>query len=392
MKIAFIANGKLPVPASQGGAVETLIQILINNNEKNHKHDITVYTSYDAKSKEMSKKYKFTKFIFIETNDIEYKIGKVLRYIINRIPRIYIGNKFVNRLEKKIEFYREEYDYVIVENSPEYGLKLKKYFSQNLILHLHNDFLNKNKYLSYKILNSYKKIFTLSNYINSRVQEIDTSFKNIYTVYNGIDFEKFNRECNIDELRKKYNINEEDFVFLYTGRIVPEKGVKELILAFNKISNSNKLKLLIVGDISCKNNKNKKYINEIKNIAKLHSHNIIFAGYVDYENIQKYYYLANVGVIPSIWEEPFALTVIENLASGNPVIVSKSGGMPEIVNDKCAIIVNKDENYIDNLAKELVNIIEMARNDEVCNLARKQAEKFNSEKYVLKFNECLEKV
>jgi hypothetical protein len=73
------------------------------------------------------------------------------------------------------------------------------------------------------------------------------------------------------------------------------------------------------------------------------------------------------------------------------VIVSKSGGMPEIVNDKCAIIVEKEKNYVDNLSRELLNIMSIAEDKETSLLAKKQAYKFNSEKYFLRFNECLKK-
>jgi glycosyltransferase involved in cell wall biosynthesis len=271
MKIAFIANGKLPIPASQGGAVETLIQILLDHNEKKHKHDITVYTSYNDTSIEMSKKYKFSKFVLIETKDKWFKIGRIFRYIINRIPYVYIGNEFVHRVKKTIKLSKEKYDFVIIENSPEYALILKEHFQNNLVLHLHNDFLNKDKFLSHKILNSYNKVFTLSDYVNYRVQEIDYSFKKIYTVHNGIEIDKFNKAYDVIKLRSKYNIDKDDFVFLYTGRIVPEKGVKELILAFCKICSTPKMKLLIVGDMHSSNIKLKKYINEIKSIRDMHS-------------------------------------------------------------------------------------------------------------------------
>ena len=71
-------------------------------------------------------------------------------------------------------------------------------------------------------------------------------------LYNGIDTEKFNVNIDIEKERKKFNIKKEDRVFLYTGRIVKEKGIKELVLAFNKIKNKN-YKLIIVGKIDNKN-------------------------------------------------------------------------------------------------------------------------------------------
>lgn len=344
MKILIISPGKLPVPAVNGGAVENLIQQLIDINEKNYKYDYTLISIYDSKALEVSKKYKYTKFQFIYCNDVVYKISRIIRYIINRIPNIYIGNAYIHRVKKLIDDKINDYDYILIENSPEYGLILE---SKRLILHMHNDFLNKDVDMAKKILNKYGKVLSLSKYINSRIKEIDKNYKNVYTLYNGIDTKKFDLKKDM-EILKKHNLNDNDFIFLYTGRIVPEKGVFELIKAFKKIENDN-MKLVVVGDLINK----KSYINKIR---KEKTKNIIFTGKVDYTDIPKYYSIANVGIVPSIWEEPFALTVVEHMASGHPVIITKSGAMPELVTKEVSIIVNKDDNTINNLAEAMYHI------------------------------------
>jgi glycosyltransferase involved in cell wall biosynthesis len=58
--------------------------------------------------------------------------------------------------------------------------------------------------------------------------------------------------------------------------------------------------------------------------------------------------MADIAVVPSKWEEPFGLTVVEAMAAGLPLITTQSGGIPEICN-KTAIIVER-ENLVDNLA------------------------------------------
>ena len=58
MNLLIISNGDLPIPTSQGGAVETLIQTIIDANEKEKQHEITIYTPCDNKSREMAKSYK----------------------------------------------------------------------------------------------------------------------------------------------------------------------------------------------------------------------------------------------------------------------------------------------------------------------------------------------
>ena len=387
MKLLIITPGKLPVPATSGGAVETLIQILIDKNEKDKKHDITVVSVYTEEAKIESQKYKNTKFNFIDIDDKLYRISRLCRYIINRIPYIYIGNAFINRVYKFLKNNKEKYDYVIIENAPQYSLILKKLYKDNLIFHSHNDFLNNKVNMSKKILNSYNKVFSLSNYINERIGQIDEKYKKIYTLYNGVDTNKFDIQEDTN-LRKKLGIKKDEFIYLYTGRIVKEKGVKELIESFNKIKDNNS-KLIVVGDLKGDIYTSKKYIKEILNSSK-NNKNIIFTGKVKYKDIPKYYKISNIGIIPSVWEEPFALTVIEHMAVGNPVIVSNSGAIPELVNKKCAIIVDKNHNYVDNLHRALVeiknNYSHYNHNDII-----EQANKFNSDKYWSTFNKLLNK-
>ena len=167
-----------------------------------------------------------------------------------------------------------------------------------------------------------------------------------------MDIEKFQKfdKNKIKNIRDKYGIQDNDYVYLYSGRLVPEKGVKELITAFNMLNDKN-IKLLIIGSFGYGKNSKSDYLHDLSELSK-NNKKVVFTGYIDYREISNYYHIANVGIIPSTWEEPFALTVIENLASGHPVIITDSGAMPEIVNDKCALIIKKTD-IINELYKAL---------------------------------------
>ena len=189
----------------------------------------------------------------------------------------------------------------------------------------------------------------------------------------------------IQEIKKKLKLSQDDIVILFTGRLVEEKGIKELIQAFNKLNN-DKLKLIITGDINPRNYKLKMFVHELKKISNKNK-NIIFTGYINYHKIPLYYNIADVGVIPSIWEEPFALTVIEHLAAGHPVIVSNSGAMPELVNNNVAIVVNKSFNFVNNLSEALLKVKSNTTNNKrLCIL---QAKKFDKSNYINRFIELL---
>ena len=384
MNILIISAGVLPMPPVNGGAVENLINMFLEENEKDHKYNITLYSIFNKKAEIESQKYKSTEFKFITQNSIFYKIQKVLRRSINFLPNVYIGNAYIHEIIKQENF--EKYDCIIIENVPEYVLPISKKTNRKIILHLHNDRLNINTKNALKIVQKCYKILVLSNFVGDRVKGISSNYATkVHTLYNGIDTKRFGKEKyknEIVKLKNKYNIPIDNKVILYTGRIVPEKGVKELVQAFSNLTLDN-VKLVIAGSSDYGENKESNYISEIKNIA---NKNVIFTGYVDYKDIPSLYGIADLGVIPSIWEEPFALTVIEHMATGNPVIIANSGGMKELVNSECAIVVNKGKDFEKDLSIAIENII--TNSEKLIKMgkeARKQSEKFTKEIYVNRF-------
>lgn len=385
-KIAFISSGYLPLPSVKGGAVETLIDTLLTSSKITDKYQIDAYSIYEKNAYIEASKQKKINYIYIKPSCL---INKVYRYLINKYTNNYIGNDYISKIIKKYKKKLKNYDYVIIENKPEFGLILRKYVKGKLIFHSHNDFLNENTKHAKNILKVYDQIYALSKYICNRICKIDEKIAKgkVKLLYNGIDTEKFRNanENNVKNIKKKLKISSNDIVVLYTGRLVREKGIKELIQAFN-IINNNKFKLVIIGSIKSGINKGSKFINELKNISKKNK-NIIFTGYIDYKEIPDYYAIADIGIIPSTWEEPFALTVIEHLSSGHPVIISNSGAMPELINDKVAQIVEKDSNFINNLSNKIINVKKnTSKTKELC---QSQAQKFDKNNYINMFIKLL---
>ena len=251
MKLLIINYMALPVPPVKGGAVEYLVDAFLRDNEKNHFHDIVVYSIYDAAAQEESKNYNYTEFKFVKIDRAADKISRIARHLINRLPNVYIGNAYISKVVRR-ERDLNQYDAVIIENAPEFGLKIPKTFKNRLILHLHNDYLNSNSKQARKIFNRYDEIYTISNSLGACVQTIERSNK-VKTLYNGIDLDRFAPRRDMRaHMRQKYNIAADDFVFMYCGRIVPDKGVLELAEAFGSIKD-DKVKLFIVGGIGYSN-------------------------------------------------------------------------------------------------------------------------------------------
>ena len=178
---------------------------------------------------------------------------------------------------------------------------------------------------------------------------------NVVVLYNGIDEEQFKKEMNenqINEIRNKYGLYQDDFVICYTGRFVPEKGVKEVIEAYSKLSEYKNIVLLIIGSSWFGSNIETDYISEVRKISSNCSNRIIFTGYIDNHEVAEIESVSDIAILPSLWNDPLPLTIIEAMACGLPVITTNTGGIPEMCTNDTGVILQNDS--------ELVKSIEIA--------------------------------
>ena len=154
---------------------------------------------------------------------------------------------------------------------------------------------------------------------------------------NGINTAYFNQDQISKEkvlnLKKQLNISENDFVYIFVGRLVKDKGINELVSAFREISLESdadingarlKPKLLLVGPLEQHLNPLKpETLEEIRNNT-----GIISVGFQ--EEVRPYFALSNVLVFPS-YREGFPNVVLQSLAMELPAIVSDINGCNEII-------------------------------------------------------------
>lgn len=146
---------------------------------------------------------------------------------------------------------------------------------------------------------------------------------------NGIDLSYFDPSLFSLEYRKakrkEMGIREDDFVFLFVGRLVRDKGVNELIASFQKMDNAN-VKLLLVGCYESDLSPLKpETIEEIKN-----NPNIIEVGWQT--DVRPYFVMADIFILPS-YREGFPNVVMEAGAMGLFSIVTDINGSNEIIVD-----------------------------------------------------------
>lgn len=194
--------------------------------------------------------------------------------------------------------------------------------------------------------------------MKSRVETIQGVDSNkIQVLCNATDLELFSKQIADEEresIRSELGIKKEESLIIYTGRLCEDKGVVQLLCAFENICKRyDTVKLLIVGSVSYGKTTSDSYTDRIRDFIAKYPDKIVTTGFVPYEQIYKYYSIADIHVIPSMWEEPFGLVAIEGMAVGLPIISTDSGGLVEIFDDDCAIIVKRS-----NIVSELENAIE----------------------------------
>ena len=141
---------------------------------------------------------------------------------------------------------------------------------------------------------------------------------------NGVDTENvFNptliQDKRLTDLREKYGIQSSDFVIGYSGRLVKDKGIIELVSAFERLKNAERCKLLLVGMFEERD----ALPDEIKNHI-LNDNRIIYTGFIN-GGMEYYYSLMNVYVLPS-YREGFPTGVLEAQAMEIPVITTRVTG------------------------------------------------------------------
>ena len=112
--------------------------------------------------------------------------------------------------------------------------------------------------------------------------------------------------------------------FMYLGRLSPEKGVATLLEAWKHV----KAKLLVIGDGS-----------EASRLRAAAPPNVEFRRTVDPDAVPVLMSRARAVLSPSISHEGAGKVVLEAYAAGVPVLVSRAGGLPEVVDDELTGLV-----------------------------------------------------
>lgn len=121
-------------------------------------------------------------------------------------------------------------------------------------------------------------------------------------------------------------------VVLFVGRLIPEKGVHTLLKAVPKVVRHRPdVLFVIVGGAFYNRPGETKYVRQLKELASSWPDHIVFRPFTPYPRVADWFNIADIVAVPSGQEEAFGLVNVEAMASGIPVIASRAGGIPEVV-------------------------------------------------------------
>jgi glycosyltransferase involved in cell wall biosynthesis len=180
-------------------------------------------------------------------------------------------------------------------------------------------------------------LIVVSNYLKNLVaSKFKFPLSKISVVYNGVDHSKFHpmNKAFSDRNIQKYIAHDlqefEHVVLSVPGTFAIHKNLITLLMAFSKLPSSirHETKLVVVAQ---KKGELYKTFLEVCKHTKLEK-NVFITGYIPHEKMPYLYNIAKV-LLHLPLDEAFGLPPLEAMACGVPVIVSKVGGLPEVVGD-----------------------------------------------------------
>ena len=171
------------------------------------------------------------------------------------------------------------------------------------------------------------RVIVCTNYMRLEVERaLGAPWDKIDVVYNGIHLEskRHTHPFDVQEFRRLFAEDHEKIVY-YVGRMTYEKGVSVLLNAVPIVNRvlGDRVKFVLIGSGN---------VGDLKRQAAEMGiwHQCYFTGFMSDEDLNKFRVVADCAVFPSLYE-PFGIVVLENFAARVPVVVSDTGGFPEIV-------------------------------------------------------------
>ncbi|WP_245819373.1 glycosyltransferase family 4 protein [Bifidobacterium tissieri] len=326
---------------------------LIRENERQQLLDLNVVTTLDDAARTMVAGIRHTRFIEISADtEFQRSMFKVRHAVARRIyPNGVLPNLYYAKVLQALRG-EQSFDAVILEGGPASAPEqFARRFPDNLWYHMH--------YVPEWEFNStgYAKVLAVSDFAaNAWREHCRNQQTPVVTVHNGIDIDRFSHDLSQqdrDKARRALGFSPEDVIVLYCGRIIPAKGVLQLLKAVEQIDDPH-VKLLVIGSPNFGAKDRTDYLEEVERRVQSLVERVKFTGFVQNSQIWRYAKLADMQVVPSLWEDAAPTVCMEAMAMGLPLIVTRSGGIQEYTSPECALTMSKDDHVEDGLEQAII--------------------------------------
>lgn len=165
-------------------------------------------------------------------------------------------------------------------------------------------------------------------------------------------------------LRRRWGIEDDALVFMFGGRLVQEKGVIEMLDAFEQLRASvgRPVRLMVAGNVRESNDpKNEKTNYGRAVVARMADMvDVTWVGSLRPDQMHEFLVAGDVFLLPSLWDDPYPTVMLEAAAAGLPIIAAARGGITEFLRDCPGQRFVEDPSDPDGLATEMRRYVESA--------------------------------
>lgn len=381
-RVLLVPPPDLPVPAVQGGAVETLLTHLIRENEREGKLDLLCASVPDEAARRAAEGLQHTKMLYIARPHGHRRYWPMV--FVERCLGIAAPyDPWYQKVQLSLALEPPGPDLIVAEggNLTQCSAISRMFGRRRCLAHLHGQTT-----CSPVMDTIYGGILALSEFIRDDYLKNSTlDPKHAYIWYNCVDTRRFCPGPPPLALRTRLGFGARDFVVLFCGRLDPDKGIHKLMEALSLLP-VPQIKLLIVGSPFFGRTQQSSFLRKLEQQARALGNRVQFTGYIPNEDLPDYYRLADLVCVPTLVEEAAGLVAVEAMACGRPVLATRSGGMPEYLEGSQAVLVERGENIADQLAWSIRMLYEHpALCAEMGAAGAKRAKDFSVERYYNEF-------